>query len=126
MTPIFEALGMVGVGLSVVGYFPQVRHLLKEQCSAGFSSRAWALWLASSLMVGALAIYRKDYVFISLVASSLFSSAAILVIARRYRGLACSTHRPVSLSPYKRDRQSSNTNTKEMSLYDGPTTHIGN
>lgn len=92
MTLIFEALGMVGIALSVVAYLPQVRHLVRNQCSAGVSSRAWSLWLASSLMVGALAIYRRDYVFVSLAASSLFFSAAILVLARRYKDMACSTH----------------------------------
>ena len=83
---------MVGIGLSVVAYLPQVRHLAREHCSAGVSPRAWAMWLASSLLVGALAVYRRDYVFISLAASSLFSSTAILILARRYRGMACATH----------------------------------
>ena len=89
---MFEALGMVGIGLSVVAYLPQVRHLAREHCSAGVSPRAWAMWLASSLLIGALAVYRRDYVFISLAASSLFSSTAILLLARRYRGMACATH----------------------------------
>lgn len=83
---------MVGIGLSVVAYLPQVRHLAREHCSAGVSPRAWAMWLASSLLIGALAVYRRDYVFISLAASSLFSSTAILLLARRYRGMACATH----------------------------------
>jgi len=89
---VFETLGMVGIGLSVVAYLPQVRHLAREHCSAGISPRAWTMWLASSLLVGALAVYRSDYVLISLAATSLLSSTAILFLARRYRGMACGTH----------------------------------
>lgn len=102
MRSLFEALGLVGIGLSVVAYLPQVSHLAKERCSAGVSPRAWAMWLASSLLVGALAVYRRDYVFISLAASSLLSSTAILLLARRYRGMACSTHRYPILQPLPR------------------------
>lgn len=92
MRSLFETLGMVGIGLSIVAYLPQVTHLAREHCSAGISSRAWTIWIASSLLVGALAVYRRDYVFISLAASSLLSSTAILVLARRYRNQACDTH----------------------------------
>lgn len=99
MRSVFEALGMVGIGLSVLAYLPQVAHLVREHCSAGISSRAWTIWLASSLLVGALAVYRQDYVFISLAASSLLSSTAILVLARRYRNKACETHRPPLAQP---------------------------
>lgn len=102
MKSVFEILGIVGIGLSVVAYLPQVSHLAKEHCSAGVSSRAWAMWFASSLLVGALAVYRRDYVFISLAASSLISSTAILLLARRYRGMACATHRYPTHQPIAR------------------------
>jgi uncharacterized protein with PQ loop repeat len=92
MKSVFEVLGMVGIGLSVVAYLPQMTHLAREHCSAGISIRAWRMWLASSLLVGTLALYRHDYVFISLAATSLGSSATILFMARRYRGMACATH----------------------------------
>ena len=93
MRSVFETLGMLGIGLSVVAYVPQVSHLSREHCSAGISPRAWAMWLASSLLVGSLAVYRRDYVFISLAITSLLSSTVILLLARRYQGMACSTHR---------------------------------
>ena len=92
MRSVFETLGMVGVGLSVVAHLPQVRHLTSEHCSAGISPKAWTMWLGSSLLIGALAVYRRDYVFISLAATSLLSSTAILLLALRYRGKACATH----------------------------------
>lgn len=91
MRSVFETVGMVGIGLSVVAYLPQVSHLIRERCSAGISARAWTLWLISSFLVGALAVYRQDYVFISLATSSLLSSTAVLVLARRYRDRTCPT-----------------------------------
>lgn len=102
MRTVFETLGMVGIGLSVVAYLPQVVHLVKEHCSAGVSAQAWTIWLVSSLLVGALAVYRRDYVFISLTASSLLCSVAILVLTRRYRSAACDTHLYLLTQPLPR------------------------
>ena len=97
-----QALGMVGIGLSVVAYLPQVSHLAKRALlGRDQSPRAWAMWLASSPLVGALAVYRRDYVLINLAASSLLSSTAIL-LARRYRSMACGTHRHPILQPLPR------------------------
>ena len=76
----------------MLAYLPQVVHLWREHCSAGVSRRAWAMWLASSLLVGALAVHRGDPLFISLQLSSLASAAVILVLARKYRGLVCEVH----------------------------------
>lgn len=89
---MFDALGVAGIAISMLAYIPQVVHLAKEHCSAGVSSRAWAMWLISSLLIGALAIHRHDLVFILLQISSLTSAAVILFLGRRYRGLVCSTH----------------------------------
>jgi hypothetical protein len=50
------------------------------------------MWLTSSVLVGALALYRLDPVFIALQATSLSSAAVIVVLARRYRGMFCETH----------------------------------
>jgi lipid-A-disaccharide synthase-like uncharacterized protein len=89
---VFELLGITGIAISVAAYLPQVVHLAREHCSAGVSRRAWTMWLASSVLVGALAVHRGDSVFILLQASSLTSAAAILFLARRYRGMLCATH----------------------------------
>jgi uncharacterized protein with PQ loop repeat len=104
MTPLFEALGMAGIALSVIAYLPQMTHLAKEQCSAGVSIRAWRMWLASSILIGSLAVYRNDYVLIALAASSFGSSAIILFLAHRYWGMRCATHLPVSIDPPSRSR----------------------
>jgi lipid-A-disaccharide synthase-like uncharacterized protein len=98
MTGLFEVLGMVGIGISTAAYLPQVVHLAKEHCSAGISVKAWAMWLTSSVLVGSLAIYRQDYVFTALAVSSLLSSALILMLARRFRGMTCETHRPPAVT----------------------------
>jgi lipid-A-disaccharide synthase-like uncharacterized protein len=89
---MFEILGVVGIGISVAAYVPQVIHLAREHCSAGVSSRAWAMWLAGGLLVGLLAVRRGDLVFILLQLSSLTSAAVILLLARRYKGMVCETH----------------------------------
>lgn len=95
---MFELLGVVGIAISVLAYLPQVVHLAKEHCSAGVSRRAWAMWLLSSVLIGALAVHRQDIVFILLQISSMTSAAIILSLARRYRGMVCDAHallRPV-------------------------------
>jgi lipid-A-disaccharide synthase-like uncharacterized protein len=89
---LFEALGVAGIAISMLAYLPQVVHLAKEHCSAGVSSRAWTMWLVSSLLIGALAVHRHDAVFILLQISSLTAAAAILVLGHRYRGLVCEAH----------------------------------
>jgi lipid-A-disaccharide synthase-like uncharacterized protein len=89
---VFEVLGVAGIAISMLAYLPQVVHLAKEHCSAGVSSRAWTMWLVSSVLIGALAVHRHDIVFILLQVSSLLSAAAILVLGRRYRGHVCEAH----------------------------------
>jgi uncharacterized protein with PQ loop repeat len=90
---LFEVLGIAGIAISMLAYLPQVVHLATEHCSAGVSSRAWEMWLISSLLIGALAVHRHDLVFIMLQLSSLAASAAILVLGRKYRGMVCEAHR---------------------------------
>ena len=89
---MFEILGVAGIAISMLAYQPQVVHLAKEHCSAGVSSRAWAMWLVSSVLIGALAVHRHDPVFVLLQVSSLASAAAILILGHRYRGLICEAH----------------------------------
>jgi lipid-A-disaccharide synthase-like uncharacterized protein len=89
---VFEILGVAGIGISVLAYVPQVVHLGRERCAAGVSSRAWAMWLVSSLLIGALALYRRDPVFIMLQTSTVTSAAIILFLAHKYRGMVCAFH----------------------------------
>jgi lipid-A-disaccharide synthase-like uncharacterized protein len=89
---VFEILGIAGIAISVAAYVPQVVHLGKEHCSAGVSSRAWAMWLTSSLLVGALAVHRPDPVFVLLQASPLASAPVILFLSRRSQVMVCELH----------------------------------
>jgi lipid-A-disaccharide synthase-like uncharacterized protein len=89
---VLELIGLAGIAVSVFAYVPQIVHLAKERCSAGISRRAWTMWLVSSVLVGAVALERRDLVFILLQVSSLASAATILLLARKYRGLVCEAH----------------------------------
>lgn len=98
--PLFEILGIAGIAIAMLAYLPQVVHLAKEHCSEGISRRAWAMWLASSLLIGALALHRRDPVFILLQVSNLTSTAVILFLSLRYRGMVCEGHaRPAPAPP---------------------------
>jgi uncharacterized protein with PQ loop repeat len=96
-TTVFELLGIAGISIGVLAYMPQVVHLWREHCSAGISSRAWAMWLTSSFLIGALALHRHDPVFIALQASSVASAAVIMLLAHRYRGMICEAHAHVRM-----------------------------
>jgi lipid-A-disaccharide synthase-like uncharacterized protein len=87
-----ELLGIVGIAISALAYLPQVVHLAREHCSAGVSRRAWAMWLTSSILVGVLAVHRRDAVFILLQLSSLSAAVIILTLAYRYRAMVCEAH----------------------------------
>lgn len=89
---MLEVIGVFGIAISVVAYVPQVIHLAREHCSAGVSSRAWEMWLLSGLLIGLVAVQRRDLVFILLQLSSFTSAAVILLLAHRYKGMACETH----------------------------------
>jgi uncharacterized protein with PQ loop repeat len=86
---MFEIVGVVGIAISVLAYLPQVVRLAREHCSAGVSGRACAMWLTSSVFVGALALHRHDAVFVLLQLSTLTSALIILFLVHRYRGMVC-------------------------------------
>jgi lipid-A-disaccharide synthase-like uncharacterized protein len=89
---VFELLGFAGISIGVLAYVPQVVHIAREHCAAGVSGRAWAMWLVSGALIGALALHRHDPVFITLQTSSLSSTALILLLTHRYRGMVCEAH----------------------------------
>jgi lipid-A-disaccharide synthase-like uncharacterized protein len=96
---MLELVGFAGISVSALAYAPQVIHLAREHCSAGVSVRAWAMWLAGSLLVGVVALERRDPVFIALQLSTLASAAVIVMLARRYRGMRCASHLSSSAGP---------------------------
>lgn len=93
MTPS-ELVGLVGAGVAGYAYLPQISHLVRERCSAGLSERAFALWLTSSLLMTIHAVTIGSAVFIILGMQQIVSTGVIASFCRRYRNLACPSHRP--------------------------------
>ena len=48
---VSKSLGVLGVAAGLIGYLPQIGHLVRGQCSAGISRRAYVLWLTGSLLL---------------------------------------------------------------------------
>jgi lipid-A-disaccharide synthase-like uncharacterized protein len=96
---VFQILGILGVAISVAAYVPQVVHLWRENCSAGVSSRAWAMWLVSSVLILALALHQREPVFIALQVINLASITVTLLLARKYRGMVCEFHAHLAPNP---------------------------
>ena len=98
MTPS-ELLGFGGAGLAGYAYLPQIKHLVRERCSAGLSERAFALWLTSSLLMTIHAVTIGSAVFIILGIQHIASTGVIAFFCRRYRNLACPSHSPAPEHP---------------------------
>ncbi len=93
MVDVWEAIGFAGIALSAYAYFPQLRHLAVEHCSAGVSLRAWSLWVVAAILIGAQAVRSGNSVFIALQAMNLGASVAILALGKRFEGQVCASHR---------------------------------
>jgi uncharacterized protein with PQ loop repeat len=89
---MLSVIGYLGTGLVIVAYAPQILHLWTEQCSAGISERAYAIWaLASALFLGH-SIVISDTVFMVTQLVNIVALAIILVLARRFRNQICAAH----------------------------------
>ena len=86
-------LGVVGTGLVIVGYIPQIVHLIKERCTAGISVAAFSLWCTASLLFLIHAAVIRDGVFIGVQTVNLVAGGLIVVFCRRYEGQVCPFHR---------------------------------
>ena len=87
-----ELIGLSGASLAGYAYLPQIRHLIREHCSAGISRGAFSLWLLASVLMTIHALLLPAAVFIVLGVIQIGAIAVILVFSARYRGLACPTH----------------------------------
>jgi hypothetical protein len=76
-----DAVRVIGIALSGVAYLPQVVHLGRQHCSAGVSRPASALWVASSLLIGAQALSSRNLVFCALQVMNPIASIAIFRVA---------------------------------------------
>ena len=82
----------LGTGLVIAAYVPQIWHLWSEQCSAGISERAYALWVWSSALFLGHSITIGDVVFMIRQLVNIIALAIILVLARRFRNQICTAH----------------------------------
>jgi uncharacterized protein with PQ loop repeat len=91
-----ELIGLTGAALAGYAYLPQISHLIREQCSAGISRSAFAIWLLASVLMTVHAVLLPAVVFIALGGIQIVAITTILLYSARYRGLVCATH---ALSP---------------------------
>ena len=86
-------VGYAGTAIVVAAYAPQIAHLVREHCSAGISTRAYALWSLSSALFLIHASMIGDLVFIVVQIVSLVANSVIVACAQRYRFGTCGDHR---------------------------------
>ena len=87
-----ELIGLSGASLAGYAYLPQIRHLIREKCSAGISRGAFSLWLLASVLMTVHAVLLPALVFVVLGAIQIGAISVILVYSARYRGLVCPSH----------------------------------
>ena len=97
-----QILGFVATGLVIVGYIPQIVHLIKERCTAGISITAFSLWCASSLLFLIHAAMIRDSVFVGVQLVNLVAGGLIVVFCKRYEGNVCPYHRE-AYSSFRQD-----------------------
>lgn len=88
-----QILGFVGTGLVIVGYAPQIRHMVKERCTAGISVSAFVVWCLASVLFLIHATQIRDAVFVGVQFVNLAAGSFIAWYCVRHRGEVCPFHR---------------------------------
>ena len=88
-----QILGIVGTGLVIVGYVPQIAHLIRQHCTAGISISAFSLWCLASLLFLTHAVMIGDVVFVVLQGVNLVAAVLIVGFCMKYPGEVCPYHR---------------------------------
>ena len=88
-----QILGFVATGLVIVGYIPQIVHLIKERCTVGISILAFSLWCTASLLFLIHAAMIGDAVFVGAQTVNLVAGGLIVAFCKRYEGEVCPFHR---------------------------------
>lgn len=89
---LIEVIGFIGSGSVIWAYVPQIKHLVKEHCSAGISRKAYALWFIATLLLLTHAVMIRDTVFIFLQVANTLLTLVILIFAGKYKNGVCPTH----------------------------------
>jgi uncharacterized protein with PQ loop repeat len=89
---VSQIVGLAGTGLVIAGYLPQIHHLVKEQCTAGLSLPAFAVWSLASLLFLIHAALIRDLVFVAVQVVNLVAGGVIVAFCKRYDGQVCAYH----------------------------------
>ena len=89
---ISHVAGVLGTGLVIAGYVPQIYHLIKERCTAGLSLLAFAVWWSASLLFLMHATMIRDVVFVGVQIVNLAAGGIIVVFCKKYEGQVCPFH----------------------------------
>jgi len=89
---VSQICGLLATALVIVGYVPQILHLIKERCTAGLSVPAFALWSSASLLFLIHAAMIRDVVFVAVQIVNLVAGVIIIAFCKRYDGQVCSYH----------------------------------
>lgn len=84
-----EILGLIGALLTIIAYFPQARHIVKEHCSGGISAQSWALWLSATILLLIYAITTNNRIFILLEIVNVIAIIIILILIKIYGKRVC-------------------------------------
>jgi uncharacterized protein with PQ loop repeat len=90
-----QMLGIVATAIVIVGYVPQIIHLIKERCTAGISIPAFSLWCVASLLFLIHAAMIGDGVFVAVQAVNVGAGGIIVGFGMEYKGEVCPFHRQV-------------------------------
>ena len=90
-----EVIGLIGAVLTVIAYFPQARHIVKEHCSGGISTRSWIIWLVASILLLIYAITTNNRIFILLEIINILAIILILILIKIYGKRICHSVEPI-------------------------------
>lgn len=89
MPEITAVLGSIGTFLILIAYIPQIRHIYKEHCAGGVSTKAWYVWLVGTLLIFTYAIDTKDPLFITIQVVNLVAVITILASIHLFAKRVC-------------------------------------
>jgi len=84
-----EVLGLIGAVLTVIAYYPQARHIMKEHCVGGISTKTWFIWLIATILILIYAITVRNRIFILLETANIIAIISILILIKIYGKRVC-------------------------------------
>jgi lipid-A-disaccharide synthase-like uncharacterized protein len=79
----YHILGVIGTGIVLVGYLPQIIHLVRERCAWGISQRSWMLWLLGGCFLLAYSLLKRDIIFSAVQVIQIVAISLTIYYARR-------------------------------------------